>query len=54
MICLPENTAYRWYGKRKPRGREGLACRLSEPPDRLYKYSEAQDVRDAVDCACAE
>ena len=41
---------YRWYGKETPEAeKELLADFLGRHTDRLYKYSEAQDVRDAVD-----
>lgn len=41
---------YRWYGKDTPEAeKELLYDFLSRHTDRLYKYSEAQDVRDAVD-----
>ena len=41
---------YRWYGKETPEAEKDLlADFLSRHTDRLYKYSEAQDVRDAVD-----
>lgn len=41
---------YRWYGKETPEAEKDLlADFLSRHADRLYKYSEAQDVRDAVD-----
>ena len=41
---------YRWYGKETPEAeKELLADYLAKHTDRLYKYSEAQDVRDAVD-----
>ena len=41
---------YRWYGKETPEAeKEDLAEFLSRHTGRLYKYSEAQDVRDAVD-----
>ena len=41
---------YRWYGKETPEAeKELLAGFLDRHTDRLYKYSEAQDVRDAVD-----
>lgn len=41
---------YRWYGKETPEEeRELLADLLSRHTGRLYKYSEAQDIRDAVD-----
>lgn len=41
---------YRWYGKSSPEEEKKLLYNfLSRHTDRLYKYSEAQDVRDAVD-----
>lgn len=41
---------YRWYGKETPEEeRELLADFLSRHTGRLYKYGEAQDIRDAVD-----
>ena len=41
---------YRWYGKETPEAEKDLLYDfLSRHTDRLYKYSEAQDVRDAVD-----
>ena len=41
---------YRWYGKETPEAEKDLLMDfLSRHTDRLYKYSEAQDVRDAVD-----
>jgi len=41
---------YRWYGKNTPEEeKELLYDLLSRHTGRLYKYSEAQDVRDAVD-----
>lgn len=41
---------YRWYGKQSPEEEKDLlADFLDRHTDRLYKYSEAQDVRDAVD-----
>ena len=41
---------YRWYGKEKPEDeKEILMDFLARHNGRLYKYSEAQDVRDAVD-----
>lgn len=41
---------YRWYGKNSPEEeKELLADFLGKHTGRLYKYSEAQDVRDAVD-----
>ena len=41
---------YRWYGKENPEEEKDLLYDfLSRHTDRLYKYSEAQDVRDAVD-----
>mgnify|MGYP003376849557 CR=1 FL=1 len=41
---------YRWYGKETPEAEKALLMDfLSRHTDRLYKYSEAQDVRDAVD-----
>ncbi|ADV44979.1 zinc-dependent metalloprotease [Bacteroides helcogenes] len=41
---------YRWYGKETPEAEKDLlADFLNCHTDRLYKYSEAQDVRDAVD-----
>lgn len=41
---------YRWYGKETPEEEKSLlADFLAKHTDRLYKYSEAQDVRDAVD-----
>lgn len=41
---------YRWYGATSPEEEKGaLHDLLSRHTDRLYKYSEAQDVRDAVD-----
>lgn len=41
---------YRWYGKATPQEeKEELHDLLSRHTGRLYKYSEAQDVRDAVD-----
>ncbi|MEG0039413.1 MAG: zinc-dependent metalloprotease [Bacteroides sp.] len=41
---------YRWYGKETPEDeKKALHDLLSRHTDRLYKYSEAQDVRDAVD-----
>ncbi len=41
---------YRWYGKSTPEEEKDLLFDfLSKHTDRLYKYSEAQDVRDAVD-----
>lgn len=41
---------YRWYGKSTPEEeKELLADFLGRHTGRLYKYSEAQDVRDAVD-----
>ena len=41
---------YRWYGKNTPdEEKELLYDLLSKHTGRLYKYSEAQDVRDAVD-----
>ena len=41
---------YRWYGKKTPEEeKDVLFDFLSKHTDRLYKYSEAQDVRDAVD-----
>lgn len=38
---------YRWWGKEDDRA--NLEALLSKHTDRYYKYSEAQDVRDAVD-----
>ena len=41
---------YRWYGKETPDAeKDALYDLLSRYNGRLYKYSEAQDVRDAVD-----
>lgn len=41
---------YRWYGKNRPEEEKDiLSDYLSRHTGRLYKYSEAQDVRDAVD-----
>ncbi len=41
---------YRWYGKNTPEEEKDILFDfLSKHTDRLYKYSEAQDVRDAVD-----
>lgn len=41
---------YRWYGKAAPEEEKDLlADFLSRHTGRLYRYSEAQDVRDAVD-----
>ena len=41
---------YRWYGKSTPEEEKDILFDfLSKHTDRLYKYSEAQDVRDAVD-----
>ena len=41
---------YRWYGKETPEAeQEDLAEFMSRHTSRLYKYSEAQDVRDAID-----
>lgn len=41
---------YRWLGKGKPEEEKGiLQDYLGKHTDRLYKYSEAQDPRDAVD-----
>lgn len=41
---------YRWYGKKNPEEEKNILFDfLSKHTDRLYKYSEAQDVRDAVD-----
>ena len=41
---------YRWYGKNSPEEEKDILFDfLSKHTDRLYKYSEAQDVRDAVD-----
>ena len=41
---------YRWYGKSDPNEeKEALADLLEKHTGNLYKYSEAQDVRDAVD-----
>ena len=41
---------YRWYGAATPEAEKAqLHQFLSHHTDRLYKYSEAQDVRDAVD-----
>lgn len=41
---------YRWYGKQTPEEeKELLQDFLAKHTDRLYKYSEAQDTRDAVD-----
>ena len=41
---------YRWYGKQTPEEEKGLLQDfLAKHTDRLYKYSEAQDPRDAVD-----
>lgn len=41
---------YRWHGRETPEEeKELLADFLAKHTDRLYKYSEAQDVRDAVD-----
>ena len=41
---------YRWYGKETPEAEKPiLADFLEKHNGRLYKYSEAQDVRDAVD-----
>lgn len=41
---------YRWYGKNSPEEeKDDLFEFLSRHTDRLYKYSEAQDIRDAVD-----
>lgn len=41
---------YRWYGKDKPEDEKSLLYDfLSKHTGRLYKYSEAQDPRDAVD-----
>lgn len=41
---------YRWYGKQTPEEEKGLLQDfLAKHTDRLYKYSEAQDTRDAVD-----
>lgn len=46
---------YRWYGKSTPdEEKELLYDFLSKHTGRLYKYSEAQDVRDAVGPTCAE
>ena len=40
---------YRWYGKNTPEEEKDILFDfLSKHTDRLYKYSEAQDVRDAV------
>ena len=40
---------YRWYGKNTPEEEKDILFNfLSKHTDRLYKYSEAQDVRDAV------
>lgn len=41
---------YRWYGKETPEEEKDiLADFLAKHNDRIYKFSEAQDVRDAVD-----
>lgn len=41
---------YRWYGLPTPAAeKDSLYEYLEKHTDRLYKYSEAQDVRDAVD-----
>ncbi|MDD2961560.1 MAG: zinc-dependent metalloprotease [Muribaculaceae bacterium] len=41
---------YRWYGNVEPEDeKENLHALLSEHKGNLYKYSEAQDPRDAVD-----
>lgn len=41
---------YRWYGLPSPKAeKDSLYALLNSHTDRLYKYSEAQDVRDAVD-----
>ncbi|NCC09458.1 MAG: DUF5117 domain-containing protein [Bacteroidia bacterium] len=41
---------YRWYGKESAEAeKEPLQAFLDRHTDRLYKYSEAQDSRDAVD-----
>lgn len=41
---------YRWYGKQTPEDeKEVLHDLLARHTDNLYKYSEAQDPRDAVD-----
>lgn len=40
---------YRWYGKSADDEKEMLYDFLSKHTGRLYKYSEAQDTRDAVD-----
>lgn len=41
---------YRWYGAQTPEDeKDVLFSFLSKHNDRLYKYSEAQDIRDAVD-----
>ena len=41
---------YRWYGKQtSEEEKDALQNLLDKHTDRLYKYSEAQDVRDAVD-----
>lgn len=41
---------YRWYGKEVPEEeKDVLQAFLDKHNSRLYKYSEAQDVRDAVD-----
>lgn len=41
---------YRWYGEQTPKAeKDKLYALLEKHNSRLYKYSEAQDVRDAVD-----
>lgn len=41
---------YRWYGKAAPEEEKGILYDyVKKHNDRLYKYSEAQDPRDAVD-----
>ena len=41
---------YRWYGAYTPEAeKDVLYSFLNKHNDRLYKYSEAQDIRDAVD-----
>lgn len=40
---------YRWYGEDAQAQRRGLEELLSRHQSKLYRYSEAQDTRDAVD-----
>ena len=46
---------YRWYGKNTPEEEKALLFNfLSKHTDRLYKYSEAQDVRDCQELRLPE